>query len=88
MLSALITWIVLLLLTYVLMSRLQSYPRYMQGLAHSGTYDIAVYIVRNAIVAATGYLVVGPVVGLVFGALGALPGKVFARREAAPQLEK
>lgn len=88
MLSSLIAWIVLLVLTYILMPQLQGYSRYMQGFAHSGTSDIMTYIVKNAISAATGYLVIGPVMGLAFGALGALVGKFFAGRKSVVQSEE
>ena len=88
MLSSLIAWIVLLLMTYILMPLLQNYPRYIQGFSHSGTSDITTYIAKNAIVAATSYLVIGPIMGLAFGALGALLGKAFAPRKPAPQLEE
>ena len=83
MLSSLFAWIALLLLTYILMARLQLYPQYVQGFTHSGNPDIMTYIVKNAIFAAAVHLVIGPVLGLALGALGALAGRALTRRNLA-----
>lgn len=88
MLSSLVAWVALLLLTYVLLPRLQLYPLSVQGFAHSGDADIATYIVRNAMFVAAGHLVLGPVLGLALGALGALPGKALSRPESSRQPEE
>ncbi len=88
MLSALIAWIALLLLTYILMTRLQLYPQYIHGFAHSGDSNITTYIVKNAIFDAAGHLIIGPLLGLALGALGALAGSALFRRKSDLQMEE
>ncbi|GAC1475024.1 MAG: hypothetical protein PVSMB5_29150 [Ktedonobacteraceae bacterium] len=88
MLGSLIAWIALLLLTYILLERLRLYPQYMLGFRHSGDPDIATYLVKNAIFLAAGHLVLGPLLGLALGALGALAGQGLARRKPAPQADE
>ncbi len=83
MLSSLVAWIIVMFLTYILMERLQHYPQYIQGFAHSGDPDIMTYLVKNAIFASAAHLVFGPLLGLALGALGALLGKALVRARRA-----
>jgi len=88
MLSALISCFVLLLLTYLLLGRLQLYPQYVQEFVHSGDLNITNHIVKNAILASAGHIVLGPLLGLALGALGALLGRTIVHRKPVTQQEK
>ena len=78
MISSLITFIALMLITYLFQAKLQAIPQNMQEYLRSGAPDFTTYLVSDSLAGATNHLWIGPFLGLVIGGIGSVIGKALA----------
>ena len=76
-LSALMVFGTFVVLTYVFPQASQTDPQTLYQFARSGFTDFAAFTLADALVAMISHLWIGPVLGLLFGALGSILGRGF-----------
>lgn len=81
MVSALITFVSLMLITYLFQTALQADPQNIREFMRSGAASFAASSIAESLVGATNHLWIGPVIGVVLGAVGGTIGKNLAEKQ-------